>query len=327
MRISFRQRQLLYEELARLARTDITLPHAFQIFLRDPQARSLQHFLHSALAAINSGSTPAEAMRQAGVGEMEAAILLAAERSGSSAAAFERLAAWFALLDRVRSAVLRQLAYPIFIFHFAVVLMAIPALISGTNRDQVLRESAVFLASSYLVIGLIACIAIWLVRTAQHNPRIDAVLQAIPVLGGARRGFILARFCSTWQMLLDAAIPPSDALTLAAAASASGRVRHAAAQARSDISAGLSPVDSLMKRAALPRSLLKVLRTGEESGTLDDTLKRWAAYYEEKAERRVETLSTWIPKLLTLVIFAYVGWRIISLYQGALRTTQQLLDM
>jgi hypothetical protein len=41
----------------------------------------------------------------------------------------------------------------------------------------------------------------------------------------------------------------------------------------------------------------------------------------------LEALADWLPRLLYLGILLYLGWKIISFYQGYLGQVQSLIDM
>ena len=59
-----------------------------------------------------------------------------------------------------------------------------------------------------------------------------------------------------------------------------------------------------------------LIRTGEHTGRLEETLNKVAEYYEHEAETTVDRMSRIIPLLVYLMIMGLIAWKIISFYLG-----------
>jgi type IV pilus assembly protein PilC len=57
-----------------------------------------------------------------------------------------------------------------------------------------------------------------------------------------------------------------------------------------------------------PSMLVQMVRVGEETGTLDSNLETMGVFYEEEADRNINTLAAMIQPALMLFIGGIVGF-------------------
>ena len=215
-------------------------------------------------------------------------------------------------------------AYPLFVLHFAGVAFAAPRYFTGGGFDAVLSALGIYFAVIWAVIlGGLAFIRL-IVRTAESNTTLDQLLRILPPIGKLRRSFALSRFCAAYDMQLEAGVNVFASLEAAASASGSAAIKNAIARALPDVRAG-SPVGAaLTKTRTFPEPVLRGILVGEESGQLDQQLRRLADDYRTTAMKRLDAIAEWTPKLLLIAIMIYVGWQIIGFYSGYLRQIENL---
>ena len=116
------QRAGLYHQLSQLVAAGIGLPQAIQIQQRSPPSRAFREPLSRIKERLAEGSTFTEACVSAGnwLPEFDASLIEAGEKSGRLPECFKLLAEHYT----ERASLLRQsissLAYPAFLFHFAI---------------------------------------------------------------------------------------------------------------------------------------------------------------------------------------------------------------
>ena len=163
-------------------------------------------------------------------------------------------------------------------------------------------------------------------RLGKTDVSIDRILGWVPLVGRMRRNLALSRFCATYEMQLQAAINIMDGLHAAADASQSARIRAAIAGALPRVRAGAQVGESLTDTSAFPAALKRAMRLGEETGSLDADLRKWADYYQKAAISALETLGAWLPRIGNLCILIYLGYRIIATYSKMYQGIDQLLN-
>jgi len=127
--------------------------------------------------------------------------------------------------------------------------------------------------------------------------------------------------------LLNAGVPVFEAWRVASIASGSFRLRQSAliwierAEER-----GLSPGELLPKEPVYPELFSGLYRTGEMSGSLDNSLRRLYAHYLEEGMRKMKLAADWGPKLLYFGIALWVAFRVVSFYSTMFGNYQKVLD-
>jgi type II secretory pathway component PulF len=87
----------------------------------------------------------------------------------------------------------------------------------------------------------------------------------------------------------------------------------------------MTPAELLRSTAVFPEIFANLYHTGEISGTLDDTLRRLYAMYQEEGSRKLKAVVEWTPRLAYLVMASIMIWQIITVFKGYVSTVMQFL--
>jgi type II secretory pathway component PulF len=272
--------------------------------------------IEAARQSLTQGRTVGEAFAAQGdiVSPLETSVITAVEKSGQLERGLHELSEYFEALHQARVKILERCAYPAFLLHFGILVLNVPTLVLKTEH-QFWHDVGVAL---FCVWGamILPALAVPLVREgASVMAGLDRFLISIPVLGGIRRGFALSRFCTVYNMQLDAGINVIDSILSAGRSSLSGLVRTAVDEAVPQIRAGSQVGPLLAASDAFPSDMTQALIVGEETGSLDDELRRMAKDYRDRALAALERFADWLPKLVYTCIVLYLGWKILGLMQ------------
>jgi type IV pilus assembly protein PilC len=325
--LSLKQKRTLYNELGQLLRSGKPLPAALEILAKSSSGglRSFQKSLQKALAAGDSVSE-AFAKQRPAIGEMEVSMLSAGGRSGRLMEGCVALSNYFNTLEKARAAILKKCAYPVFVFHFGILVLGLPTLVGGGGVATYLKQTFTTLGIGYAFTLIPVFIVFNLLSLAQTSALADRFFLAIPGTGKVRRSFALARFCATYDAQLEAAVNVMDSLKTAAEASHSAVIIQAIAKRMPALREGQQVGQVLADTGVFPEWLVRAFRVAEETGGLDRELPQMAIELESQALSRVETLSEWVPRLIYLGVMLLMGWRIIALYKGVTDSYGKLLD-
>lgn len=326
MSLSLREKESFYRSLGQLLRTGSTFPKALDSLSRSMRgrARSFARRLHRNAEGLSVAETFAS--QRSEVSEMELGTLTAVERAGKLERGCTQLAEHFRSLAVAREAMLRKSAYPIFVLHFAILVFALPKALSGGGVDAYLRQTLTAFAFVY-GLGICIALALPLLRDlGATSALLDRMLRAMPLFGKVRRAFAVARFCGTYQVQLDAGVNVMDSLTAAGRSSRSGMIRSAVRRALPEVRGGVQAGPMLAHSGAFPADVGQAICNGEETGSLDEELQRLAGEYQQEGLTRLDTVTEWVPRVVMLGIFIYVGYGIVSLYAGYLKQVEQLVD-
>ena len=326
MPLSHREKQRFFDSLSRLVHSGATLPAALDK-LAGASDSTLRPVMKKLRGALADGQTASEAFaaQQRALGVMEASVIGAAERTGRLEHVLRQLAEYHEALARAREMVRAKLLYPVFLFHFGILLLSAPQLVTQ-GLDAYLRSTLGAFALVYLAVFVLALLARSLAKSGARSASTDALLGMIPLIGRIRRGFALGRFCLTYELHLAAGVNVMDALFTAGEASQSGRVRRAVQRAIPKVRDGAQVGATFAEDGSLPEELVEALVVGEETGQLDQTLPRLGAMLQGDALAALTALAEWLPRLIYLAVAGYLAYSILRTYAGIFQTYEKLLD-
>jgi type IV pilus assembly protein PilC len=319
----FTRRADLYYQLGQLTKAGLPIVRALDQLQRNPPSRSFREPIRRILQGISDGGTFTESVRASGgwISSFDLALLESGERSGRLDACFRVLADFYT--DRARTArqVIGDLAYPVFLFHFAIFIFPFAQLFTSGNWLRYTVQTFGVLLPLYAVIAV-------MVYAAQggHGEHwrslIERLLRPIPLLGGGRRDLALARLSMALESLINAGVSIIEAWELAAAVSGSPELRRTVHAWRPDVRAGRTPAEAVSASGKFPDLFVNQYSTGEISGQLDSVLVRLRHYYQEEGMRKIHAFAQWTPRLIYLIVALLIAWRIIRFYSGYFQQIQ-----
>ncbi len=320
-------KHLFYLEMAKLLEAGFGIREAAAVLLDTKLPPVQASLLKDLNRGLEAGQSIAAAFgRDASrVSEIERSMIGAGERGGNLAPAFQHLSDYFGMLASARREAVKSMIYPLIVLHMGIFIGIVPAaMMRGEGFSEILGQLAVTLIIFYAAIFVLAILIRAVLRAAPDHAGIDRFLLRIPFLGKARRNMAMARFCKVYHACLLAGISMSETVRVAASASQSGVIREAGKLLVKAANTGNSLGPQFVKDPAFPDAFARSYKTGEEAGTLDTDLARWAKWFQSEAEAGTKTLSVVIPKLLYFFIIGFVAWKILGFFNGYYSSLDQI---
>ncbi len=306
-----------YHQLGQLTGAGLGVIQALEQLKRNPPDRSYREPLTGMLGQIADGGTFTEAAQHCRyfLPAFDLALLQAGEQSGRLEACFRLLADYYTDRARLARQMIGDLAYPAFLFHFAIFIFPFAQFFSSGNWVVYLLQTFGVLIPLYAVLVLIIYAA-----QSRHGQAwracFETLLHPIPVLGQARRYLALARLAAALEALLSAGVTIIEAWELAATASGSPALRRVVLGWRPQVNAGQTPAEVVSASGSFPDLFASQYATGEVSGKLDDTLGRLHQYYQEEGSRKLHAVSRWTPRAIYFCVVLIIAYRVIAFYTG-----------
>ena len=319
----------LFHELSQLVRTGTPFPKAIEKLTRLSSGQARASFARIK-KALNGGASVGEALLAGTplISALEACVFTASDRAGRLDTGLEQASEYHAAIAAARSRMRARLAYPVFVIHFALLILPLPIAFSqepGGGLIPYLKAVAMSIGGLWICVFIIAALIRAFLAAAEKNAAPDRMLRAIPMFGKLRRDLALSRFCSAYHMQLDAGVNVLASLEVSAAAGGSAILREAIASALPSVRSGGQVSPALEKTRAFPETFVRAFAIGEETGELDRELQRIGDDCRDAAMRRLETIAEWVPRIIYLAIVGYIGWRIVSFYAGYMRGIENAL--
>jgi type II secretory pathway component PulF len=309
------QRAEFYQQLGQLTAAGIGLPAALQHLRQNPPSRSYSKPTGDILERLTQGYTFSESLKGLGswLPEFDVALIQAGEHSGRLDNCFRLLADYYT--DRVRLArqLISDLAYPAFLFHFAIFILPFAQLFKTGNWLVYLAQTFGVLIPIYALVTAITYAA-----QSKHGETwrkwMESLCGWVPVLGKARRDLALARLASALDALISAGVTILEAWELGAAASGSPALRGTVLAWRPLVDAGQTPAEVIRISGKFPTLFVNQYATGEVSGKLDETLRGLHRYYQEEGTRKLHALARWTPRAVYLLVMLMIAYRVVRFW-------------
>ncbi|HNQ72490.1 MAG TPA: type II secretion system F family protein [Verrucomicrobiota bacterium] len=318
----------LYFQLGQLMASGLPLLQSLEHLERHPPSPGLRRLLQPLRAAIQAGSSFSDATAAAGrwVPLFDQALLQAGEHTGRLDTFLHVLAEYYRDRARTLRQMLTELAYPVFLFHFAVCVLPFPAFFLSGNLSLYLLKTLGVLLPLHAIVLLV----IWVFQT-QHGPRLRALLERclhpIPLLGGGRRALALARLSLALEALLNAGVSIIEAWDLAGAVSGSPYLQRTIRAWQPAVRAGRTPAEAVIGSHAFPDLFENQYHAGEVAGKLDENLRWLHQHYQEEGLRKIHLVCQWLPRFIYLLIALFIAYKIVSFYSGYFQQVNEVMQM
>lgn len=160
-------------------------------------------------------------------------------------------------------------------------------------------------------------------KTEEGRKQIDNLLLKMPIIGKLRSKMILTELTRTLSMLLGTGVSIVEALKIVSKASSSIIFEQALTEAGKEVQKGLPLAGALEHYEFFPPIVSQMISVGEETGKLDEVLKKVSTYFEMEAEQAVKALTTAIEPLMLIVLGLGVGFLVYSVIMPIYSLTDQ----
>ncbi len=243
---------------------------------------------------------------------LDVMLVDAADTSGNLSESLKLLSEWYDFSNRLKNRLISGLMLPLVVIHIAALVGPLPYLFMGIiNVAGYIIKVAITLALFYIPLSIILATLHLMPNTGTIRRFLDFVVLKIPILGLAFRQLALSRYCRAFNMLYKAGIPIIQCAQQAPGVTGNVIVADVvkggaeSAQAGNMVWEGFSP--------KLPADFLNIWRIGEETGELDNSIKRLADNTTENAEQLFSEFVQWLPRIIYWLICAVIVIQILMI--------------
>lgn len=171
-------------------------------------------------------------------------------------------------------------------------------------------------------IGIFIWLRTWF-KTESGERVLDRFLNKIPIVGVLRTKIILTEMARTLSLLLGAGVSMLESLDIVGMALGSITYREATVAAKKEVERGVNLSTALEIHEVFPALLSQMIAVGEETGQIDEILKKLAEYYEKESEYAVKNLTAAIEPLIMIILGVGVGFMVVSIMMPIYSLTTQ----
>lgn len=284
--------------------------------------------------SIGGGKTLSEAMKDyPGVfSSVFASLVRAGEQSGEINEVFKRLGESLKWEDELASQTKKLIMYPAFVGSVVILVLfflmtyLVPELLSfiRTMGQEIPFHTRLLIATSnffvnywYIVIlGPILFFTAVGVGTRINDDfklKVDTLKLKIPLIGPILEKLILARLAGFFGMMYSSGITIIECIRTGEDISGNRAVEVAMRQVGQQIADGHNLSDSFQSTGLFPPLVLRMIRVGENTGALEESLQNVGYFYTRDVRESIERLQSMIEPAMTVILGIIVGWVMFSI--------------
>lgn len=187
--------------------------------------------------------------------------------------------------------------------------------------------SQVFVNNWYLFAGFIIISVLFFInwkKSTEGRKSWDAISIKLPLFGEIIKMVAIARFTRTLATLLAGGVPMLNALDIVRNVVDNHTIALAVDEAKSNISEGESIAGPLKKSGLFPPLVVHMVNIGEKTGDLENMLTLVADAYDFQVKSKVDSITTLLNPIMTLLIGIVVFIIVISIIVPMFELTSKL---
>lgn len=319
-------------QLSSMILTGITLLESLNILRKQTNKPQMVKIIDSLIANISEGKSMSQALSEHRkyFSEVYIALIRAAEAGGLMDKVLGRLADNLEKEEDLKKKIKSALFYPLIVI-IAVIgvivimnVIVIPQL--GTLYDQlnldlplptkmVLGMSKIF--TTYSPFAIVAVIAagygyIRFKKTDTGIRTIDKVKLHLPVVGSIFVLSVLDEVSRTLSILITSGTSIIEALNITANVAGNIWYKEAVNRAADLVEKGVPLSKALENQEIFPNTLIQLVKVGESTGRIDESLLKVADYFERDLDLKVKNLTTALEPIIIVVLGIIIGFIILA---------------
>ena len=155
-------------------------------------------------------------------------------------------------------------------------------------------------------------------RSSTGTPRVRNVVDPLklkaPVFGKLFQKISVARFTRNLGTMISSGVPILQALDIVADTTGNVVVGRAVRDVQESVRQGESLARPLLDHPVFPPMVVQMMSVGEDTGALDEMLRKISEFYDQEVEATTEALTSLIEPLMIAVMGVVIGGMIIALY-------------
>lgn len=319
-------------QVAMMLNAGLTIVDSLEILKKQTAKPAMLALINQIDNDVRAGNSLSDALKQhKGLfNNLYISLVKAGEASGKLDEILLKLADNLDKEREFRGKIKGALVYPaivvaaMFIVMFIMVTFVIPKLLNLYKdfdvqlpfTTQVLIYVSEFFQKTWIAIIIAVVAGVIGIRKYIASPAgkevVDRIMLKLPVIGKILSISALVDSTRTLSILIGAGVSILEALEIVTGTTDNVVYQKAFQTIYTDVEKGKSLGQSMDDQHLFPPILVQMTGVGEQTGNLDDTLKRISHYFELESEMAIKAMTTLIEPTILLVLGFFVGFLVLS---------------
>lgn len=318
-------------QLAALLHAGINMSRALDTICQASSDKRMHDAAFQLYEGILKGQSLSESMKQQERVFPELLIYMTetGEVSGTLDQIMESMSTHFEREQEIRKKVQSAMIYPIILAVVALIVVVflllevIPSFINMYDGvalpwpTQVLLSISEFLKGYWPVVlgGVLGIVLLMTWLRTQPAYRIASGRRKLhtPVAGKLRRTILTSRFASTFSVLYSSGISILKSIDITSRVLGNAYVEREMADVTEGLRRGGMLSANLEELKIFHPILISMVKAGEESGSLDDMMKKTGTFFEKEAQAALSQLVAILEPVMIVIFGIIIGFIVISI--------------
>ena len=323
-----------FRQLSTLISAGITLMKSLDILIQTNENRIFCSFLQTIRLDLENGKEFNRCLQRhpSLFDFFSCQLIRIGEQTGTLDHTLKRVTLYKEKNQTLRKQFKQALIYPTLILISAIIttlillLLVVPQFASLFEHfpnklpliTQILIQLSLILHQWLPYFGLLCLLSLFAIFNFRKSPliqkRCQQLLFQLPFLRQLTLKIVLVQFSRTLAVILAAGLPLTEALMMAAQLLPFDVLRRDILKIYAGVHSGKPLSTNLQLSPFFPALLVHMTKTGEESGTLDFMLEKFADIYETHLEQTLNSLRLLLEPLIIAILGVLIGGIVIAMY-------------
>lgn len=320
-RINATDLALMTRQLSVLIAAAIPLEEAIKAVAKQTEKNHVKALLLSVRSKVLEGFSLAKALESSGgFPQLYITTIAAGEKSGHLDLIMSQLADYTENRSAMQKKIQGAMVYPILLamMSFAVVIglmtFVVPDIVKVFSQSEqalptvtvVVMAMSAFIQKAWwlMLIAFIVCVFgfVKFIKTESGRYAFDGLVLRVPLIRKLSRGINASRFASTLAILVRSGVPLVEALKIGAAVSTNVHIKDAVNTAAEKVTEGGNLSSQLERSSYFPPMMIQMIRSGENSGELENMLKRASDMQENEVSSLIGTILALLEPIMLVLM-------------------------
>ncbi len=333
-RVSTKDLAVFTRQFATMINAGLPLVQCLEILSKQTEKEGFKRVISEVMHDVETGSTLAEALgkHKTVFDQLYVNMVESGEAGGILDDILLRLASYIEKAEALKRKVKSAMMYPMVVLVVAIgattfmLLFIIPTFAKMFSDfggqlplpTQIVLTMSNILRSYWWAIGA-TILGLGLgfrqyYRTDSGRGVIDRLQLRVPILGEVLRKASIARFTRTLGTLIKSGVPILTGLDITARTAGNKVISESVLMTRASIREGETLAAPLKECDVFPAMVVQMIAVGEETGALDEMLRKIADFYDDEVDTAVDTLTSVIEPIMIVVMGVLVGGMVVAMY-------------
>ena len=336
-------KMLFFRQLTTMLKAGLTLINALDIIEKQETNLVFKDAIFEVRRKIEGGTSFSKAMSaNKHFSTLVVALAAAGEEGGVLDSSLDRAATILEKNEAIKRKVKGAMTYPAVIMLAAIIVMyvfityVLPMFQEVFEQMNIplpwltltMIEFSEFMVANwlYVLLGIVGIIAglFYFGRTPIGRDLFDRMWLKVPIIKEVIFRAIMTRAMRTLSVLVSCGVPILNGLEMSGKVSNNTAVKRAFDILIEGAKKGRTLAVSAVEARIFPAMVIQMIRIGEESGKLDETLAKISDWYDDELEQQIKALTSMMEPMMIVVVGFLVAIIAGSIYGPIIGALEQM---